>query len=222
MADNREKLYPDSSVEISGITAKYYEFFMNLLTLGRYGGFISRVIREMKIKPDDKILDLGAGNGYNACKMVRYLSDEGQLIGLDIGDDMIETFRKKCSGHSNVSVIKRRIDIPFEDEFKEKFDKVFISFVIHGLPHESRLQVLKNAAFALKEGGEFFILDYNEFEPEKLPFYKRVAFQFIECPYAFDYVRRDWKRLLEEAGFGNFEEKIYFLGMVRLLKAVKK
>ncbi len=221
MGDRREKLYPDSGVEISGVLAKYYEFFMNVLTFGTYNGFISRVIKEMNIEPADRILDLGAGNGYNACKMVKYLSDEGEIVGLDIGDDMIATFQKKCSRYPNVRVIKRRIDTPLEEDFREKFDKVFISFVIHGLPHESRLQVLKNAAFALKEGGEFFILDYNEFDPEKLPFYKRAAFKFIECPYAFDYVRRDWKKLLSEAGFGNFEEKIYFLGMVRLLKAVK-
>ncbi len=221
MGSKGSKLYPDSGVEISGILAKYYEFFINFASFGTYNGFIERIIKNMNIKPADKILDLGAGNGYNACKMAKYLSSEGELLGLDIGDDMIETFRKKCSGHPNVKVIKRRIDTPFEDEFKEKFDKVFISFVIHGLPHESRLQVLKNAAFALKKRGEFFILDYNEFDPEKLPFYKRAAFQFIECPYAFDYVRRDWKKLLSEAGFGNFEEKIYFLGMVRLLKGVK-
>ncbi len=215
------KLYPDSSVEITGWLAKYYEHFFNGITLGLYGKFIGNVIKSMNIQPSDKILDLGSGNGYNACKMRKYLSDEGEILGLDIGEDMINTFRKKCRKYSNVKVKKRRIDEPFDDGLKERFDKVFISFVLHGLPQESRLEVVKNAVRALKQGGSFFILDYNEFDPDKLPFYKRISFQFLECPYAFDFVKRNWKNILSEAGFKNFSERFYFLNMVRFLRAEK-
>ncbi len=218
---NNKKLYPDSSVEISGIMATQYEKLLNILTLGTYSIFISHVIKKMKIRPDDKIIDFGAGNGYNACKMRKYLSDEGEITGLDIGEDMIKTFRKKCAGYKNVRIVKRRIDIPLPEEYTGKFDRAFISFVLHGLPHDSRLKVIENASKALKEGGNFFILDYNEFKIEEIPFYKRKVFEFIECPYAFGYIKHDWKKILSENGFGNFEEHFYFLNMVRLLRATK-
>ncbi len=218
---NNEKLYPDSSVEISGWLARYYEHFWNIVTFGWYGKFIGEVVRSMGIQPEDKILDLGAGNGYNACKMRKFLSEKGEILGLDIGEDMIRTFKKKCMKYSNVRVEKRRIDIPFEEELQNRFDRAFISFVMHGLPHESRLYVVKNAFSSLKDGGKFFILDYNEFELNEIPFYKRKVFEAIECPYAFDFIKRDWEKILSEAGFKNFEKKKFLLNMVRLLIAEK-
>jgi len=68
--------------------------------------------------------------------------------------------------------------------FKEKFDKVFISFVLHGFPQNIREKVIKNIFEVLKNGGVFFILDYNEFDKDLMPFYLRILFKVIECPYA--------------------------------------
>ena len=213
------KLYPESSVEIRGKEAKYYGIIMNLMTGGLYNGFIKNVIKQMKIQPDDKILDLGAGNGYNACIMKNYLSGNGLIQGLDIGEDMINTFNKKCDKYNNINVLKQRIDEPFS--FDYKFDKIFISFVLHGLPYESQLKVIENVYNNLDTEGSFFILDYNEFDIREIPFYKRKAFEFIECPMAFEYIKKDWKDILLNQGFVSFEEKTYFLNMVRLLKVQK-
>lgn len=44
----------------------------------------------------------------------------------------------------------------------------------------------------------------------------------IECKYAFDYIKRDWKGILKENGFDSFTEAFYFKNYVRLLKAVKQ
>jgi demethylmenaquinone methyltransferase/2-methoxy-6-polyprenyl-1,4-benzoquinol methylase len=43
----------------------------------------------------------------------------------------------------------------------------------------------------------------------------------MECKYAFDFIKRDWKNILEEYGFDNFTENFYFKKYVRLLKAEK-
>jgi demethylmenaquinone methyltransferase/2-methoxy-6-polyprenyl-1,4-benzoquinol methylase len=55
----------------------------------------------------------------------------------------------------------------------------------------------------------------------KMPALHRFIFKKIECKYAFDYIERDWKTILKEAGFNHFEEYLYFKNYVRLLKAVK-
>lgn len=52
--------YPASKVEISGIVAKYYDILMNVITLGSYSSFIQKIIWLMEIKPNHKIIDLGA------------------------------------------------------------------------------------------------------------------------------------------------------------------
>jgi len=70
--------YPESKVEISGIAAKYYDTLMNVITLGRYSFFIQKIILLMKIKPNDKIIDLGAGTGRNALMLLILLKKIGK------------------------------------------------------------------------------------------------------------------------------------------------
>jgi len=81
--------------------------------------------------------------------------------------------------------------------------------------------IIDNAFSALSSEGELFILDYNEFSSSEMPWYIRLPFNLIECPYAFDFIRRDWKRIMRRRGFGRFTEHVFFGGYVRLLKAVK-
>ncbi len=212
-----DRIYPDSNVEIHGFLARHYDTIMMLMTLGMYRHFIKDVISKMGIIPGDEILDMGAGTGTNACYMLKHLSGKGKITGIDISDDMIEQFKKKCSGRQGVDIIKIRADkdLPFHGEF----NKVFISFVLHGLPQHARQVVIKNAFNVLREGGEFFILDYNEFSLESKPFYERIGFKILECPYAFDFIQRDLRSMLSGAGFGDFTEHLFFRGYVRLLRA---
>jgi len=213
------KLYPESKVEVMGFMARYYDIGLDIATFGRYLPFIKEVIRMLKIKPDDRILDMGAGTGRNACLMAKYLSEKGELIGVDVSKDMIAQFEKRCTDFPNVKIINRRIDQALP--YKNDFNKVFISFVLHGFPQNVREVIIENAFQCLKENGEFFILDYNEFLWPKLPFYLRLPFKMLECPYAFDFIKRDWKQILESNNFAGFEEFFFFKNYVRLLKAKK-
>ncbi len=214
-----DRIYPDSKVEIHGFLARHYDTIMGLMSFGMYRFFIRDAISRMNIMPGDKILDMGAGTGTNSCYMLAYLSGSGKITGIDISDDMIEQFKKKCSTYPGVDILKMRADkeLPFASEF----DKVFISFVLHGLPQHARQVVIENAFKALRDRGEFFILDYNEFSLEDKAFYERVAFRMLECPYAFDFIKRDWKSILSDKGFGDFREHLFFRGYVRLLRARK-
>ena len=211
--------YPKSKVEISGFTAKHYDRLMNIITLGMYSSLMQKAVRLMKIKPTDKILDLGTGTGRNACLMMRYLSKQGGLVGFDISREMISQFKKNCADFPNIKIINERIDQDLA--YERYFDKVFISFVLHGFPQKARNRIIRNAFRALKKGGEFFILDYNEFSLKEIPFYSRIAFKLIECPYAFDFIEKDWKKILSLQGFSDFREHLFFKSYIRLLKGVK-
>lgn len=212
--------YPESKVEVKGFVAKNYDALMNIISFGSYASFIKEAIERMNIKENDRIIDLGAGTGRNACLMRKHLSENGEILGLDISKEMIEQFKKKCKSFRNVKVVEKRIDEPLG--YKEEFDKAFISFVLHGFPQDVRIQIIRNVFNALKKRGEFFILDYNEFSLKETPFYIKIPFRFIECPYAFDFIERDWERILSNEGFNHFEKHIFFKGYVRLLKGIKK
>jgi len=214
-----DKLYPESKVEIQGFTAKHYDTIMNIVSFGFYAKFIGNAISKLEISDEDYILDLGCGTGRNACLMRNYLSEKGFILGLDVSEGMGKQFNKKVRNFKNVAFKNQRIDLPFSLE--DKFDKVFISFVLHGFPHEVRETIINNAYENLKTGGTFWILDFNEFALMDMPFYYRIPFVTIECPYAFDFIERDWKKILEKSGFNNFIETLYLKSYVRLLAGRK-
>ncbi|MGM0383444.1 MAG: methyltransferase domain-containing protein, partial [Thermodesulfobacteriota bacterium] len=126
---------------------------------------------------------------------------------------------KKCKYFTNVAFKNQRIDQPFS--LANKFDKVFMSFVLHGFPHAIREIIITNAYENLKPGGTFWILDYNEFSLLDMTFYYRIPFLAIECPYAFDFIERDWKKILKKSGFNNFIETLYLKSYIRLLASKK-
>jgi ubiquinone/menaquinone biosynthesis C-methylase UbiE len=208
-----------SKVEVAGAEARHYDLLMNVITGGTYPFFIRRVVRDMAIQLEDAILDLGSGSGRNACLMARYLSDEGRIVGLDIGPEMLEQARRRCQHLPNVTMEKQRIEEPLP--YRDEFDKAFISFVLHGFVQEDRLRIVDNVYRALRPGGQLLILDYDEFEPERSFWPVRFAFRHIECPLATDFVRRDWRAVLWRQGFADFQVHRYYFGYVRLLRAEK-
>ncbi len=214
-----EKIYPDSGVELTGFIAKNYDKIMNTMSFGLYRGFIKKAIQDMSIQISDSILDLGCGTGRNANLMAKYIGESSVITGLDISEQMEKQFLQKFKDRKNITFANKRIDQLFD--LKQQFDIVFISFVIHGFPHEIRSTVIQNALNHLKSGGAFYILDFAEFDMNKMPAHHRYIFKKVECKYAFDYIERDWKTILREAGFTDFKEYFYLRKYVRLLKAVK-
>jgi len=208
----------DSKVEVTGLEARNYDLMMNLITAGTYPFFIRQAIKEINIGIDDHILILGSGTGRNACLMRKYLSDQGAILGLDIGEEMLEQANQRCRHFPNVTFKKQRIEETLS--FLEEFDKVFISFVFHGFIQENRLKIISNAHRALRSGGEFIILDYNEFDPAKSPWLVQTVFK-MECPLATDFVLRDWQSIIKEHGFHDFRKNPHYFGYVQLLKSSK-
>ena len=214
------KYYTDSKVEISGFLARHYDSLLNFATFGMYAPFIKKAIEYIGIQEKDKILDIGCGSGRNACLMRNYLSKEGSITGIDISEEMACQFTRNCDSFPNIKLLLARADkvFPFKDRI---FDKILISFFIHGFPQSVRKHIIKEAHRVLKNRGKIFILDYNQFIFEKSPIYVKVFFKAIECPYAFDFIKRNWKKTLSEKGFGLFKEKLFFKNYVRILRADK-
>jgi len=207
-----------SKVEVICFEARHYDLLMNVITAGTYPLFIRRVVHNMNIKPDDDILVLGSGTGRNACLMHRCFSGNGSIRGVDIGDEMLAQSQDRSRNLANISFEKRRIDQPLP--YSEAYDKVFMSFVVHGFVQEDRERIIENVFWALRPGGEFLSLDYAECEPSESSWPVRMVFR-AECPLATDFVRRNWEEILSAHGFDRFEAHYYYFGHVRLLTAHK-
>jgi demethylmenaquinone methyltransferase/2-methoxy-6-polyprenyl-1,4-benzoquinol methylase len=192
---------------------------MNVISLGYYPRLIQRAVDAMDIQPWQSVLDLGSGTGRNDCLIARKVGPQGRILGLDISKEMLNSARKRCRAYPNVEFREQRIEAPLG--YRDEFDKVFISFVLHGFEDGEKLEIMSNAYRALKPGGVFCIFDYNEFDLEQLPFPVRQAFVHGECQLAAEFLRLDLKRMLSRQRFTAFTERLFVRGHLRLLKAVK-
>jgi ubiquinone/menaquinone biosynthesis C-methylase UbiE len=208
-----------SHIEVGGWGARHYDLMMNLLLVGRYQAFIERAIERMDIHRGNAILDLGSGTGRNICVMLKALGPTGRVVGVDISQEMLRQARHRCRAYPQVTFLNRRIEEPFS--FHEEFDKTFISFTLHGFEDEDKERVIANAHRALKPGGVFWILDYNEFDLDRQCFPLRWAFRRFECELAGEFLSLDLKGMLARQGFGDFVGYPFLWGYVRLLGAEK-
>jgi len=208
-----------SKVELGPAEARYYDLFLNLLSLGQYSHFIKGVVDKMGINPGQSILDLGSGTGRNDRYMAEKLGSQGRIVGLDISDEMLARAWKRCRGYPSVVFEKQRIELPLP--YEEEFDKVFISFVLHGFEDDQKVGIISNAYRALKLGGSFYILDYAEFDIDRMWLPLRCAFARGECQLAVEFLKLDIKGMLCAQGFTEFKEELFFRRHLRLLSAVK-
>jgi SAM-dependent methyltransferase len=152
--------------------------------------------------------------------MLNRMNKQGRIYALEIGAEMKEQLFQRQINDTRLLIIHQRIDEPFQLSVKTTF--AFISFVLHGLNQDQRLQVMENVYQNLQDGGKFCILDYNYFSVEDAPWYVRFAIRRIECAPTEDFIIRDWPFLLVEKGFSNISLRQYVKGYVRLLCCCKQ
>lgn len=213
------KFMSKRDIEIGGLKARLYDQLVIIGTVGLYQRVLENAIASMGIRAGDRILDLGAGTGKNALLMRRYLGDGGSITALEISEGMRAQFIIKCGSYTNISLESRRIEEPLP--YRNEFDKVFLSFVIHGFPQGERESILANASMALRTGGTLHIFDWNEMDLQKEGVVFRLFMRLVECEEARDFVRRDLEAALELHGFTVAACTFYYRNRIRLLTAKK-
>ena len=208
-----------SKVEISGRWGPYYDRLMDLLFLGTYPRFMAQVIGKMQIESGDEILDLGSGTGRNARLMLDRLGSTGRIVGVDISPQMLHRARGRCKRYPQISFVEQRIEQPLP--FTEEFDKIFISFVLHGFEDEDKRRIIANARNTLKQDGSLWILDYNEFDLEKVGWPMQWLFRHLECELATEFLQLDLAQMAAEEGLEHFVSHEFVRGYVRLFGARK-
>ena len=113
-------------------------FYDKLIAPNQDGMF--RKIKNL-IEPDSEVLDIGCGTG----RLEFFLSDKcKKIIGIDLSEKNIVQAEKKLKKSNRENIYFKHIG--FENFFKNnfvKFDYAISTYVIHELPYEERLSLLK-------------------------------------------------------------------------------
>lgn len=119
---------------------------------------VSKLIKNMRIKPNDVIADIGAGSGYHTFKIAS-LTKNGLVYAIDIQPEMLMVIEKtKESGKiKNIETIlgsEKSIHLP-----SNSVDKILMVDVYHefNFPAEIIISIKK----ALKPNGELFLIEYR-------------------------------------------------------------
>ena len=119
---------------------------------------VSTLIKNMEIKTDDTIADIGAGSGYHVFRMAP-LAENGLVYAVDIQPEMLEAIelKKRSKRVSNVETVlgsEKSINLP-----KNSLDKILLVDVYHEFSYPAEMvESIKNA---LKSNGQLFLIEYR-------------------------------------------------------------
>ena len=117
-----------------------------------------KTLRVMELKPGERVLDLGCGAGWATRILARLVADgaegRGQVVGLDIADEMIRRARTASRDFANIMYLWGSAQqIPWEENF---FDKVLSVESFYYYPDQHR--VLHELFRVMAPRGRMFIL----------------------------------------------------------------
>jgi arsenite methyltransferase len=117
-----------------------------------------KTIRLMALGPGERVLDLGCGSGWATRLLARLVSEGpegfGQVVGLDVSDEMIRQARGASRDFENILYVWGSAQqIPWEENF---FDKVLSVESFYYYPDQER--VLAELFRVMAPRGRMFIL----------------------------------------------------------------
>jgi ubiquinone/menaquinone biosynthesis C-methylase UbiE len=128
------------------------------------------ILNVIDLKPGDKFLDAGCGDGYVSIEASKLVGSNGRIFALDAYPESIEGVAKeiKEKGIENLEPIVADVteSIPLDDDF---VDAVLMSNVLHGFGDEDLETVLKNINRIIKKDGKFAVVEFRKEQSERGP-----------------------------------------------------
>ncbi|GAA4054082.1 methyltransferase, FxLD system [Actinomadura miaoliensis] len=68
---------------------------------------VAQMLEQLDVRPGHRVLEVGAGTGYNAALLAHLAGPDGQVTTIDIDDDVVEAARNglAAAGYDNVQVV---------------------------------------------------------------------------------------------------------------------
>ena len=119
---------------------------------------VDRVIAALKIKPGQKIADLGAGSGLFTRPMAAKLAGTGIVYAIDIDPDLLKHIEKTAQ-EQKLSNIRTVLGTETDPKLPAPVDLIVIIDTLHHIQNQSAY--LKNLKRYLRPDGRIAIIDFT-------------------------------------------------------------
>ncbi len=131
-----------------------------------------QVVRELGLRPDAVVADLGAGTGYFTVRLARAVP-HGRVLAVDIEPDMIEWVKRRAA-HAGLSNVETVLAAPDDPHLATTIDMVLVVDTYHHL--SDRSAYFRALSAHLTPHGRVAILDFRKEEtPVGPPVAMRIA-----------------------------------------------
>ncbi len=165
--------------------ADRYDLLNSLLSFNRDKYWRARAVKETRLGPGGKGLDVCCGTGMFTLEQARAAGPDGSVIGLDFCEKMLEVARKNIKRSpfkENIKlVLGNALDLPFEDD---TFDCATIGFALRNVSNIER--AVSEMARVVKPGGRVVSLELAK--PSRLIFKEIYYFYFYRIVPVLGYI----------------------------------
>ncbi|MEV6592183.1 methyltransferase, FxLD system [Streptomyces acidicola] len=98
-------------------------------------GVVALMLDQLDPQPGERILELGAGTGYNAALLAHLVGESGHVTTLDVDEDLVEGARAHlaAAGITNVKAVTRDGALGYAEG--APYDRIIATVGAHGVPH---------------------------------------------------------------------------------------
>lgn len=140
-----------------------------------YSGFVeigirNRGIKQLDIKPGEKVMEIGFGSGHYLTQMANAVGKSGFCYGIDISKKMVAKAQKRIDANK----LTRRVKLTVGDAIKlpyksNSLDAVSMSFILELFDTPEIPEVLGEIYRVLKKGGRLQVICISKTDGDSVP-----------------------------------------------------
>ncbi|OGU14090.1 MAG: bifunctional demethylmenaquinone methyltransferase/2-methoxy-6-polyprenyl-1,4-benzoquinol methylase [Ignavibacteria bacterium GWB2_35_12] len=140
------------------VIARKYDLINDVLSFGIHRRWRKNTVRLAEVKEGMRILDIACGTGDLAFEFKKAVGKDGNVIGVDFSEGMLELARIKAEQKGiNVEFINDdALNLPYENN---RFDRASIAFGIRNV--DDIITCLKEMARVVNQEGKVVVLEFG-------------------------------------------------------------